>query len=76
MSIKPQYQATPDTLTDRQYSGLRVDETGALVTTGPAADGSVTVSAIGAPSDAAWNETDPEATVIALLKALVLKTGV
>lgn len=33
LMIKPQYQATPDTLTDKQYSGLRVDQTGALVTT-------------------------------------------
>ena len=62
--IKPQYKETPDTLSEGQFSGLTVDSTGAL-----------RITAIGTPSDTAWNGTDPEATVIALLKAIATNTA-
>lgn len=68
--IKPQYKATPDTLEDGQSTGLRVDETGALVV----ADG-VTVTSIGSPDDAAWDGVAAEATVISLLKAIAINTA-
>lgn len=42
-----------------------VDETGGATNS---------ATAIGATDDAAWNGTDPEATVIALLKAIALNT--
>lgn len=32
-------------------------------------------SVFGSPTDAAWNGTDPSATVISLLKAIAVNTG-
>lgn len=34
----------------------------------------VSTAAIGEPTDAAWNGTDPSASVISLLKAIALNT--
>lgn len=34
-----------------------------------------TATALGTPADAAWNGTDPEATVISLLKAIAINTA-
>lgn len=69
--IRPQYKATPDTLADGQFSGLRVDSTGALVV----ADGVIASSAIGNTDDAAWDGVAADATVISLLKAIAINTA-
>lgn len=39
------------------------------------ADAAATATALGTPADAAWNGTDPEATVISLLKAIAVNTA-
>lgn len=36
--------------------------------------GEATATALGTPADAAWNGTDPEASVISLLKAIAINT--
>lgn len=62
--IKPQYKGTPDQLSEGQYSGLRVDSTGALV---------VSSGSAGSTDDGAWNGSDDNASIISLLKAIYEK---
>ncbi len=64
--------ATPVTLTDEE--NVAISETNPLPVTGEFSDPELLTS-IGLPSDAAWNGTDPDATVIALLKAIALNTS-
>jgi hypothetical protein len=76
MIEKGTYNATPPTLTDGQKTDLQVDFRGNLLV----ADGfsgefaAATATAIGEPTDAAWDGVAASATVIALLKAIAINT--
>lgn len=52
-------------------AAVMVDTTGQAIDNGTAD----MTAAIGDPTDAAWNGTDPSATVISLLKAIALNTA-
>lgn len=64
--------ATPVTLTDEENIAIKAGNP--LHVTGDTSD-PVLLTSIGLPSDTAWNGTDPNATVIALLKAIALNTS-
>lgn len=64
--------AVPVTLVDK--ANAPIQNGNPLAVTG-SVSGEVTIAAIGTTADAAWNGTAPNATVIALLKAIAINTS-